>query len=48
MNKPEGLQQADWLGIPGLRRDLPIEDLIDAIVRDVLRPLPYVDPRIDR
>ena len=37
----------DWLGIPGLRRDLPIDDLFEAIVRDVLRPLPYVDPHID-
>ncbi|MDE3077860.1 MAG: hydantoinase B/oxoprolinase family protein, partial [Chloroflexota bacterium] len=36
-----------WLGIPGLRRDMPIDDLIDIIVRDVLRPLPYVDPHID-
>jgi N-methylhydantoinase B len=37
----------DWLGIPGLRRELPIDDLIDAIVMDVLRPLPYADPHID-
>src|SRR5271165_6920197 len=37
----------DWLGIPGLRRDMPIDDLIEGIVRDVLRPLPYVDPQID-
>ena len=37
----------NWLGIPGLRRDLPMDDLIEAIVLDVLRPLPYVDPQID-
>src|SRR3990172_12978494 len=37
----------DWLGIPGLRRDLPMDELIEAIVRDVLRPLAYVDPKID-
>src|SRR5450759_1553869 len=37
----------DWLGIPGLRRDMPIDDLIEAIVLDVLRPLAYVDPGID-
>jgi N-methylhydantoinase B len=37
----------DWLGIPGLRRDMPIDDLIEAIVLDVLRPLRYVDPQID-
>ena len=47
MNKPETLIEADWLGIPGLKRDLPIDDLIEAIVRDVLRPLPYTDSRID-
>ena len=40
-------QAENWLGIPGLRRDMPIDDLIEAIVRDVLRPLPYVDPQID-
>jgi len=37
----------NWLGIPGLRRDMPIDELIEGIVRDVLRPLPYVDPQID-
>ena len=36
-----------WLGIPGLRRDMPIDDVIETIVLDVLRPLPYVDPKID-
>lgn len=36
-----------WLGIPGLRQDMPIDDLLDAIALDVLRPLPYVDPQID-
>jgi N-methylhydantoinase B len=36
-----------WLGIPGLRQDMPIDDLMDAIALDVLRPLPYVDPQID-
>jgi N-methylhydantoinase B len=41
------VQAPDWLGIPGLRRDMPIDDLIEAIVLDILRPLPYVDPRID-
>lgn len=40
-------QAENWLGIPGLRRDMPIDELIEAIVRDVLRPLPYVDPQID-
>ena len=37
----------DWLGIPGLRRDIPVDDLMDALALDVLRPLPYVDPHID-
>jgi N-methylhydantoinase B len=37
----------NWLGIPGLRRDMPLDDLIEGIVRDVLRPLPYADPHID-
>ena len=36
-----------WLGIPGLRRDMPIDDVIETIVLDVLRPLDYVDPKID-
>ena len=46
---PEGIEREteNWLGIPGLRRDMPIDDLIEAIVLDVLRPLPYVDPKID-
>ncbi len=37
----------NWLGIPGLRRDMPIDDLIEGIVADVLRPLDYTDPQID-
>ena len=37
----------DWLGIPGLRRDLPIDELMDALALDVLRPLTYHDPGID-
>jgi len=36
-----------WLGIPGLRRDLPIDELMDALALDVLRPLTYQDPGID-
>jgi N-methylhydantoinase B len=46
---PENIERRaeDWLGIPGLRRDMPIDDLIEAIVLDVLRPLAYVDPGID-
>ncbi len=37
----------DWLGIPGLRRDLPVDELMDALALDVLRPLIYKDPGID-
>jgi len=40
-------EQDSWLGIPGLRRDLPIDELMDALALDVLQPLPFVDPRID-
>ncbi len=40
-------ERGDWLGIPGLHRDMPIDELMEAIVVDVLRPLPYVDPQID-
>src|SRR3972149_1407989 len=36
-----------WLGIPGLRRDLPVDELMDALALDVLRPLTYQDPGID-
>lgn len=37
----------DWLGIPGLAPDMPIDELMDALALDVLRPLTYVDPGID-
>src|SRR5690606_11018213 len=37
----------DWLGIPGLTRDLPVDELMDALALDVLRPLPFTDPGID-
>ena len=39
--------EEDWLGIPGLRRDLPVDELMDALALDVLRPLTYQDPGID-
>ncbi|HVB34942.1 MAG TPA: hydantoinase B/oxoprolinase family protein [Patescibacteria group bacterium] len=45
--KLAGQKSGDWLGIPGLRQDMPIDDLVDAIALDVLRPLPFVDPQID-
>ncbi len=37
----------DWLGIPGLKADLPVDELMDALAFDALRPLPYSDPGID-
>src|SRR3990172_3645444 len=39
--------EEDWLGIPGLRRDLPVDELMDALALYVLRPLTYQDPGID-
>jgi len=36
-----------WLGIPGLQRNMPVDELMDALALDVLRPLPYRDPQID-
>lgn len=42
-----GQESDNWLGIPGLRRDMPFDDIIEALVQDVLRPLPYVEPNID-
>jgi N-methylhydantoinase B len=42
-----GRKADNWLNIPGLRPDMPIDDLMDAIALDVLRPLPYEDPQID-
>src|ERR1017187_2398625 len=42
-----GRKADTWLNIPGLRPDMPIDDLVDAIALDVLRPLPYEDPQID-
>ena len=47
LSGPIGPDSDAWLGIPGLRRDMPIDEVIEAIVLDVLRPLPYVDPKID-
>ena len=46
-SRPIDLESDAWLGIPGLRRDMPIDDVIETIVLDILRPLPYVDPKID-
>jgi N-methylhydantoinase B len=47
LNPGREQESGDWLGIPGLRRNMPIDELIEGIVVDVLRPLPYVDPQID-
>lgn len=47
LHDPSHRSEQNWLGIPGLRRDLPVDDLMDALALDVLRPLVYQDPGID-
>lgn len=47
MHEGGAKMQEDWLGIPGLRHDMPLDELIEGIVGDVLRPLPFVEPQID-
>ena len=37
----------DWLGVPGLRPGLPIEQMIELLALDILRPVPRLDIDID-